>query len=255
MKKKVLVVMSAALMLISVPLTAQAETYTGKSGWKVDFDGKSMNTNFKNNEINDALYKLQPGDTVNITVNLVNSHDTETDWYMTNEVLQSLEDSQSVANGGAYTYKLTYVNPEGIEQLIYNSDSIGGEGSTAGGEGLHQATNTLEDFFYLDYLEPGESGQVKLSVSLDGETQGNSYQDTLAKLQMNFAVEPLVVPEGSTVAERPVLPIIVQTGDQIGNLIFSIATLAGGLIFVILALVKRKRESETEYAVKGADIE
>lgn len=28
-----------------------------------------------------------------------------------------------------------------------------------------------------------------MTVALDGETQGNGYQDTLAKLQMNFAVE------------------------------------------------------------------
>ena len=101
MKRKGLMIMAAALMLASVPVTAQAETYSGNSGWKVEFDGDSMNTNFKGNDINDAIYKLQPGDTVNITVNLVNSHDTETDWYMTNEVLQSLEDSQSVADGGA----------------------------------------------------------------------------------------------------------------------------------------------------------
>ena len=32
-------------------------------------------------------------------------------------------------------------------------------------------------------------GIITLEVALDGETQGNSYQDTLADLQMNFAVE------------------------------------------------------------------
>ena len=30
---------------------------------------------------------------------------------------------------------------------------------------------------------------MKLLVGLDGESQGNIYQDTLAKLMMNFAVE------------------------------------------------------------------
>ena len=44
-------------------------------------------------------------------------------------------------------------------------------------------------FFSLDTLEPGENGTVNLTVGLDGESQGNIYQDTLAKLMMNFAVE------------------------------------------------------------------
>ena len=35
-------------------------------------------------------------------------------------------------------------------------------------------------------------------MALDGETQGNDYQDTLADLQMNFAVE--LAPEGRPTA-------------------------------------------------------
>ena len=41
----------------------------------------------------------------------------------------------------------------------------------------------------LDTLAKGDKGRITLEVELDGETQGNDYQNTLADLQMNFAVE------------------------------------------------------------------
>lgn len=248
MKKKLLILAAAALMFVSAPMTAKAEVYSGGSGWKVEFDGNQLNSTFKSNDINDAIYKLQPGDTVNITVSMSNTYDGQTDWYMTNEVLQSLEDSQSVADGGAYSYILTYVNPEGQETLLYSSESVGGEGSNSAGEGLHQATNTLEDYFYLDYLEKGESAQIKLTVALDGETQGNSYQDTLAKLQMNFAVEPTPTdaPEGFSLTNRPSISGVVRTGDNVGNLVFSAVTFLAGIFFVVLALRKRNQEKGAE---------
>ena len=77
-------------------------------------------------------------------------------------------------------------------QTLFDSDTVGGENGTTVEEtleGLHGATSALKDFFYLDTVNNGEGGIITLEVALDGETQGNSYQDTLADLQMNFAVE------------------------------------------------------------------
>lgn len=61
-------------------------------------------------------------------------------------------------------------------------------------------------------MEPGENGTVNLTVGLDGESQGNIYQDTLAKLMMNFAVEDNSNP---TTPNPPTYntPPRVKTGD------------------------------------------
>ena len=56
-----------------------------------------------------------------------NSDSTDTDWYMTNEVIQTLEDAQSSAEGGAYEYKLTYVGSDNAEKVLYDSSTVGGE--------------------------------------------------------------------------------------------------------------------------------
>ena len=153
------------------------------------FTGKEMVSSFDSNKLAVSVSEMQPGDEVTFSVNIKNDSDISTKWYMSNDVLSSLEDAQSVAANGGYSYILTFVGPDGKEDTIYSSTSVGGEKPTTAGEGLKEATNSLDNFFYLKTLEPGESGNVKLLVGLDGESQGNVYQDTLAKLMMNFAVE------------------------------------------------------------------
>lgn len=198
MKRKIMCLVMAAAMTVGMSTTVFAEDFQGEKSWNVTFNGEGMESNFQSSEMTEEIYRIQPGDTIELQVGVGNSSGSETDWYMTNEVLQSLEDTQSVAEGGAYAYELTYVDPDGEETVLFSSETVGGE-SSAGGEGLHQATGSLEDYFYLGRLDSRETGSVHLRVQLDGETQGNDYQDTLARLQMNFAVEEV---EANTMVEK-----------------------------------------------------
>ena len=184
MKRKIMCLVMAAAMTVGMSTTVFAEDFQGEKSWNVTFNGEGMESNFQSSEMTEEIYRIQPGDTIELQVGVGNSSGSETDWYMTNEVLQSLEDTQSVAEGGAYAYELTYVDPDGEETVLFSSETVGGE-SSAGGEGLHQATGSLEDYFYLGRLDSREAGSVHLRVQLDGETQGNDYQDTLARLQIN----------------------------------------------------------------------
>ena len=190
MKKRSLGLALAAVLSVSMAATAYGETLRGDPGWGVSFtkDNK-MVSNFKTADMDEAIYGMQPGDNVVVTLSLKNENAADTDWYMTNKVLRSLEESNDAAAGGAYTYILTYTDKAGGKKTLFSSDTVGGEDISKAGEGLHAATDALEDFFYLDTLASSEKGRVSLEVALDGETQGNDYQDTLADLQMNFAVE------------------------------------------------------------------
>lgn len=252
MKKKLLAI-AATLLTMMLPVTAMAETYSGGDGWSVYFDGSKMTSSFKNTDMDDVLMGLQPGDDANFHLSLENKYSNATDWYMTNEVLQSLEESQTVANGGAYSYLLTYIDPEGKSTVLYDSDKVGGENSEdvnkAAGEGLHQATDSLEEWFFLDRLEAGEKAEITLYVKLEGETQGNTYQDTMAKLQMNFAVEladttstppspgtTSTSSTGNTTTSSP----SVKTGDYSRPLLFAIVALIAGLICAGVAIYNVK---------------
>ena len=81
----------------------------------------------------------------------------------------------------------------------------------------------------------GDKGVINLTVKLEGESNGNNYQNTLARLQMDFATELV---DGGT-ARRP-----VRTGDQSRILLFVILTLVSGLLILMTAVMRLRGERE-----------
>ena len=182
-------------LLISGTMTAYAtgNTDTGGSNvpqgdWNVIFTsaGRVEDNLGGSSMINDRISTMQPGDKITVSVILGNQYNNTTHWYMKNTIIDSMEEAG--ASGGAYGYKLAYVDPAGTETVLFTSQKVGGENS----DGLKELEkdNKLNDYFYLGGLAGGQGAKVMLTVELDGETQGNSYQDKVANLSMNFAVEP-----------------------------------------------------------------
>ena len=214
-----------------------------------------MESTFKTADLDEVVSGLQPGDNIFIELKLENEHKETTDWYMTNKVLYSLEDrsANSATGGGAYTYRLTYTDKNGTETVLFDSETVGGENAGAAGEGLHEATNALQDYFYLDTLGSGQKGTVTLEVALDGETQGNDYQDTLADLQMNFAVElrgdTPAAPETPETPGTPKTPgKLIKTGDESRPVLLAVAMTGSGLVLLLFCVFqwregkRRKKE-------------
>ena len=244
--KKIILTGLLLLSLVGVlALPAGAESYTGSEGWTVAFTAdQRMQSTFRTRELDDAVAGLQPGDDITFTLRLSNRSESVTDWYMTSKVLYSLEDRSANAaiGGGAYTYVLTYTDAAGIRDVLFDSDTVGGEHTNRESRGLHEATEAMEDYFFLDTLQAGRSGRITLKVALDGETQGNDYQDTLADLQMNFAVE-LEVPG------TPSIPrIVVRTGDERNPLPYYIVMAVSGVLFLVLAVdsLRRRKKAKRE---------
>lgn len=238
----------ALLLLAGSAVTAYAEDRVGSNGWRVLFDGEDMDSNFTSSNITEEMSAMQPGDSVSFSVSLENKSDITTDWYMTNEVLRTLEESQTVAEGGAYTYLLEYVDSSNQTTTLYSSDTVGGDEQSGDREGLQEATESLEDYLFLDTLDPGQSGSVNLRVALDGETQGNEYQDTMAQLQLNFAVEQsdTTTTTTTTTTESPSTGTpekeVIKTGDDHGMLLWSLIALGSGLLILLLAIIKRRKD-------------
>lgn len=272
MKKLISPALLAAVLICALAVTASAELIPTKKSWTVSFtEKKVMVSDFKTKEMDDEVYGLQPGDYTDIVLNLKNDYNETVDWYMTNKVLKSLEDTRADdtgLQGGAYSYILTFKNTStGKETVLFSSDRIGGDGESKAGVGLHQATGALQDWFYLDTFKKGEGGTLTLRVALEGETQGNDYQDTLAQLQMQFAVElrPAYEEPDNPPAEDKTTTTtttttktttekssssstkhtsssttthheIVKTGDYTDTIPYIIAAGVSGLVFLLLAL-------------------
>lgn len=278
MRKKILTYILLAGMLVLNPATAHAETLTTESNVSFTADNK-LAADYTSAEMNDAVYNLQPGDDITITLNLKNDNPSAANWYMTNEVLQSLEETAgSNATGGAYEYELIYTGPDGAQEVLFTSDTVGGENSGSR-VGLKGATSGLEDYLYLDTLSPGQQGVITLRVALDGETEGNAYQNTLARLQMNFAVDT------TTVNNRTVTEVvedngnpgdgdgngngngnasdangsgartgIVRTSDERNMLPYFIAAAVSGLLLLLLAVFSLKERKKQKAAGKTAAV-
>ena len=235
MKKKVLCLAMALVMLAGGSLTAHAEELKGQDGWRAEFNGKKIVSNFDSGTLADEAGNVQPGDSITLKVEIKNSDTGSTDWYMTNEAIQSLEDAADVAKGGAYSYRLAYTGPKGQEIEIYNSENVGGESTTGKLEGL----------------EPGKSGTVTLKVTVEGETQNNDYQKTLAKLQMTFAVEKVTASvvkhtPGKVHTEIRMITNRVQTGDTAHILLFCLLGLASGLVLLFIGVKSSKRRKNEQ---------
>ncbi|MBD5393941.1 MAG: hypothetical protein HDR23_03155 [Lachnospiraceae bacterium] len=276
MKKKFFGLFLILLLIGGLSVPVYAKTYYGDPDWHVSFTSqKKMESNFKTSDLDEAVRGLQPGDDIIFTLSLQNEYSESTAWWMTNEVLYSLEDrsANNRTHGGAYTYKLTYTDKSGSEFILFDSETIGGDSVSNAGEGLHEATDALEKYFYLDTLATGQKGFIRLAIALDGETQGNDYQDTLADLQMNFAVELLTneptsrwlreESSRSTVERikkrRELIDIdsedvprsnIVKTGDETNLTPFFIAMAASGTLILLLAIYSMKQNGKEKE--KGA---
>jgi hypothetical protein len=257
MRKRLLAFALSIGMIFSISSVADAEEINGSDDWKVVFTAdEKMDSNFTTASLTEALKGQQPGDTAVFTVSLENENESSTDWYMTNKVLYSLEDRSNNKNtaGGAYTYVLTYTDSQGSVTTLYDSDTVGGDtANSADRLGLREATDGLEDYFALDTLAKGQKGYITLKVKLDGETQGNDYQDTLADLSMNFAVmlrgtKSRNITDGDEVineVREGESITIVKTGDETNLIPFIIAAFVSGALFLVLALCsvrERKRQ-------------
>ena len=236
MNKKLLSFLLIAALVCSLTGTAFA---VSEGSVTFTADGKLAEENF---EINQVYEGLEPGDTRSYSVTIQNSNNSTTRWYMSNAILNSLEETDRMVringiSGGAYTYQLQYVGPKGGNPtIIYDSkqranEYVGGSNNNSSVPlGLHEATSNLEDYFFLDTLNRGEKGRITLTVALEGETQDNSYQNTNANIRMNFAVEL------ANTNPNPSNRTAVKTGDENNLIPYYIGMIIAGLLFLYLAL-------------------
>ena len=252
MKKVIAICLTAALTLgISATAFAEEEAYS----WTETYSGgKTIDGTFDQSALADQLSNTQPGDTFTLTATIQNTSSIPTNWYMENEVLETLVDAGNQTGNAAYVYDLSYNG----ETIYTNSTVAGDSASVDGTQGLLLATEDLKDsLMYLDTLETGGTGTVTLSVEFDGEAVDNDFMTTAAELMLAFQVEDAsatkttVYKPGEVITkDRKVTAKskTVKTGDSKRLLIFCMIALLAGLLLLVMA-VKSMRKNRREGGV------
>lgn len=251
----------------AIGFAAPAYAQTIEKAWTVEFTGTAMSDQ-GSTDIVKELNGMQPGDSAKFTVTMFENCDGAADWYMKNQVLESME--KSLRSGGSYSYKLTYTSPKGEDKVIITNEVVSGDSSSANSgaastEGLFDATEATGEYFFLDTLAPEAKALMTLEVAIDGETHGNTYFDSDAKIQLSFAAEPTDKPgtpgdatqqeaEPSQPSQPQTTPApepqkstnpLSQTGDAIA-LGLVMAVVAVSAIVLVVALVNKRRQKNKE---------
>ena len=242
MKQKIWVLLCMLMAALALPSLALADDVSaGDTGsWHVTYTSAgNLEDDYSSSEYAAQVKKLQPGDTITFEVNLSHENENPGEWYLSSQVIRTLEESsQGLAAGGAYGYYLAYSGPEG-EKVLFDSASLGGDNAAGG---LDSATSALKEYVYLDRLSHGQKAKVTLKVSLDGETEGDAYFDTLAQVKMGFAVTPTTstsVEEMQTVTRESSIDgrrTMVKTGDEVRLFPFYVLMVVSGLLLLALAV-------------------
>ena len=234
--KKMSKITTLLLTLITVLMMSQAAfaESTPVNGGTYTFNGSKIVTSDVTG-MEASLSGLEPGDSIIITQTYVNSSENDTEWYIKQEVLDTLETSKEM-NGG-YSYKLVSGG-----QTLFDSEAVGGNGSESSKEGLLQINDAItgenagEKWVHIDTLKPGAKGTTTLTVALDGESQANVYQNTNGKLDIQYAVENKEK-EGETIYKTK----SVDTGDTT-SVIMPIAVFAAAALLLVLAILSYRRD-------------
>ena len=188
--------------------TAHAETLKIEP-WDVTYTGSAMKSNY--DPAKAVIKDTMPGDTIEYTVNYINGSKSDATFYMSADVIKTLEEG-SIATGGSYTYKITCSE---MEEPLFDSKTMGSDENASEVERLNKVNGSEGSYFSLGSLEVGKSGQVTVTVTLDGNSQTNNYMSTLAELEIKFGAEPTdSAREGVTEERRnTVVKRVVNTLD------------------------------------------
>ena len=263
-------VMTLAVVLF-IPSEVLASSFTSKGAnatdprsedvWKSTYNNSNkMDENYTEKTYIDQASHMQPGDDLTFVVWAVHDNNNAADWYVSNDVIKSLEDAKKSAAGSNYTYILQWDGP-GESRELYNSENIGGnEGGennrsdkTDSRSGLEEADNAMDEYIFLENMKKGDSGKVTLKVTLDGETEGNAYFDTFARLKVRFAVEPNTPNRETVRHERTITQNreLVRTGDETRLFPLYVAMFVSGVALMgLLVWSIRDRRNENEEATR-----
>ena len=163
---------------------------------------------------------------------------------MSASVIQSFEDIRE-ASGGAYHIRLVSVQ-NGREKVIYGNEE--GTDANVGGvdkEGLKDLNGIVNEWFLAASLPGKGKADIRLEVSLEGESHNNTYQDAAGRFQFMFRAgyeeDQIVQVQKKGTDKIITLLRTVKTGDDSSAEIFLSALILSAGVAGVIFLRRGKR--------------
>jgi hypothetical protein len=207
-----------------------------------------------------AFDGMAPGDTRTVAIKVENDNSHSAAFFVSEDTVATLEEGNSNAKGGAYSFGLSVGAAEQTAQSLLSAVAGGYDSNgKARTTGLSDITE-LNNYQYLAELAPGEATYVFLTLELDGESFDSNYANTLGTLAFQFRAyyeddaQPTVITEynpqkgGTTIIRRiadQLVPLAkaAKTGDA-APIAVLVALLAAGVVLVVVSGKRRKGESK-----------
>ena len=210
-------------------------------------------------ELAGAFDGMAPGDSRTVVIKIENQNSHKASFFISQKTTDALEEAGK-ASGGAYEFQL-------------DADAGGYAENVASAEGLAEITE-LNEYRYMTALDPGESADVYVTLTLDGEgmdsADGIDYSRAAGAMEFEFRAyyaddrKPVVITNYVTeygednVVTKVVKKVIpktvteqlvplangVRTGDPL-TVTVSAGVLVAGIVIVSIAVKKRKVERKS----------
>ena len=211
-------------------------------------------------ELAGAFDGMAPGDSRTVVIKIENQNSHKASFFISQKTTDALEEAGK-ASGGAYEFQVEIGNDTGRISLL-DADA-----------GLAEITE-LNEYRYMTALDPGESADVYVTLTLDGEgmdsADGIDYSRAAGAMEFEFRAyyaddrKPVVITNYVTeygednVVTKVVKKVIpktvteqlvplangVRTGDPL-TVTVSAGVLVAGIVIVSIAVKKRKVERKS----------
>jgi hypothetical protein len=170
----------AALMVSPVMAFADAaQTVTLSEDSKLIYESDGA-------DLLSAFDGMAPGDSRTVQITVKNDNTASAAFYISGDTIKALEESNANARGGAYSYNLSVGSTLDTARSLLDTVAGGYDAAqTASDAGLADVTE-LNDYQFLERLGKGQSTNVYLTLSLDGESFDASYANAAGELAFNF---------------------------------------------------------------------
>ena len=138
-------------------------------------------------ELAGAFDGMAPGDSRTVVIKIENQNSHKASFFISQKTTDALEEAGK-ASGGAYEFQVEIGNDTNRTSLL-DADAGGYAENVASAEGLAEITE-LNEYRYMTALNPGESADVYVTLTLDGEgmdsANGIDYSRAAGAMEFEF---------------------------------------------------------------------